>query len=75
MLWPLCANLMTLTITFLQDGDGDEKLKDSRGQAATRDVVQFVPFQQFSRNPQLLAKEVLREVPGQVCEYMSKAGQ
>lgn len=66
---------MTLTITFLQDGDGDEKLKDSRGQAATRDVVQFVPFQQFSRNPQLLAKEVLREVPGQVCEYMSKAGQ
>jgi len=57
------------------DGDGDAGLKDSRGQSAERDVVQFVPFRNFAGNPAQLAKEVLREVPGQVCEYMTKHGK
>lgn len=38
------------------DGD-DHHLRDSRGRAAERDIVQFVPFQQFQRQgPQFLAK-------------------
>lgn len=34
-----------------------------------RDIVQFVPFEQFKHDPTLLAKEVLEELPGQVVEY------
>ena len=53
------------------DGDGGH-LADARGQRAERDIVQFVPFRDYARNPALLAREVLAEVPGQVLEYMQK---
>lgn len=53
------------------DGDG-ETLTDGRGQKAERDIVQFVPLNQFQGNQQALAKEVLAEIPGQVCSYMAK---
>jgi len=33
------------------------------------DIVQFVPFREFSQNPMLLAKETLQEVPGQLLSY------
>lgn len=36
---------------------------------ASRDIVQFVEFNKFSQNPGLLAKEVLREIPGQILNY------
>ena len=36
--------------------DGDSGLINSKGQRAQRDIVQFVPFNQVSMNPDLLAK-------------------
>lgn len=53
------------------DGDG-AAVRDSRGQKAERDIVQFVPLNEFAGNPQALAREVLAEIPEQVCAYMSK---
>ncbi|KAK7102330.1 copine-8-like [Littorina saxatilis] len=62
--------------------DSDNSLlKDSSGQTAERDIVQFVPFRdfiggQFGTDIELskgaLAREVLAEVPDQVLEYMRK---
>jgi hypothetical protein len=34
-----------------------------------RDIVQFVPFEEFKRDHVRLAKEVLQELPGQVVDY------
>ena len=34
-----------------------------------RDLVQFVPFLKYENNPQLLAEEVLAEIPKQMVEY------
>nr|XP_039264884.1 copine-3-like isoform X2 [Styela clava]XP_039264885.1 copine-3-like isoform X3 [Styela clava] len=51
--------------------DGDEvRLMSRRGQPCARDIVQFVPFRDFNNSPpELLAKAVLAEVPGQVQAY------
>jgi hypothetical protein len=32
--------------------------------------VQFVPYNEFKQNPELLAKNVLEELPDQLVEYM-----
>lgn len=50
------------------DGD-DNRLRDSRGRYAARDIVQFVPYNRFANNPASLAAEVLMEVPEQVTSY------
>ena len=47
----------------------DEPLTDKNGRKADRDLVQFVPFKKYSYNGQLLAQEVLEEIPRQVIEY------
>ena len=52
------------------DGDGPTGLRNHRGEKAQRDIVQFVPMREFMGNPAGLAREVLEEVPMQVCEYM-----
>ena len=39
--------------------DGDNGLYNSKGMKASRDIVQFVPFNQVHMNPELLAKELL----------------
>lgn len=44
--------------------DGDDGLIDRQGRSATRDLVQFVPFNQYSNDPQKLAEQVLEEIPG-----------
>ena len=50
---------------MMEELDGDvvplysELLKKQR----QRDIVQFVPFNEFKNNPTLLAKEVLNEIP------------
>ena len=50
--------------------DGDDRRLSSGSQIASRDIVQFVPFRKYnSQNYQLLARETLKEIPGQVCEY------
>jgi hypothetical protein len=56
------------------DGDGG-RLRDSRGKFASHDIVQFVPFRQFERQPlPALAAEVLREVPDQFLHFMKANG-
>ncbi|XP_047424439.1 copine-3-like isoform X1 [Mugil cephalus] len=53
------------------DGD-DGRLRSLAGEAAMRDIVQFVPFRQFQNAPrEALAKSVLAEVPGQVVEFLN----
>ena len=55
--------------------DADENpLYDRRGRKADRDLVQFVPFNNFRNNPPRLAEEVLEEVPRQVVEYYQHKG-
>jgi hypothetical protein len=56
------------------DGDGDEKLKTHDGKVASRDLVQFVPFNQHATNPADLANATLAELPGQVVEYLKGKG-
>ena len=34
-----------------------------------RDLVQFVPFNRYRGNPNILAEQVLEEVPRQIIEY------
>ena len=55
--------------------DGDEGLYNSNGMRAERDLVQFVPFRKFEGNQELLAKEVLEEIPRQLVEYMTAIGK
>ena len=44
-------------------------LKNSKGEKACRDLVQFVPFLKFERYPEKLSDEVLAEIPRQLIEY------
>ncbi|XP_029385022.1 copine-3-like isoform X1 [Echeneis naucrates] len=53
------------------DGD-DGRLRSQTGEAAMRDIVQFVPFRQFQNGPkEALAKSVLAEVPGQLGDFFN----
>ncbi|XP_072234244.1 copine-3 isoform X2 [Leuresthes tenuis] len=53
------------------DGD-DGRLRALSGEAAMRDIVQFVPFRQFQNAPsQALAQSVLAELPQQVASFFS----
>ena len=44
-------------------------LINSKGEEACRDLVQFVPFLKFEKNPEKLSDEVLAEIPKQLVEY------
>lgn len=50
--------------------DGDSGLYGSNGAKAMRDIVQFVPFRNIQFDGNLLAKELLAELPNQVVQYM-----
>ncbi|CAD8198403.1 unnamed protein product [Paramecium octaurelia] len=51
--------------------DNDNKsMVDSKGNKAIRDLVQFVPFNQFRGDPTQLSNKVLEELPTQLLEYM-----
>ncbi|TPX62249.1 hypothetical protein PhCBS80983_g00457 [Powellomyces hirtus] len=54
--------------------DGDDAPLVSNGRRCERDIVQFVPFNQYSGNPHLLAKEVLAEIPDQMVGFMRAHG-
>ena len=55
--------------------DADEEpLRASGGQYMARDIVQFVPFNKYKGQPQMLASETLTEVPRQVVVYFNKVG-
>ena len=49
-------------------------LRDRQGRPAARDIVQFVPFNQFRGNAAALAAQVLKEVPGQLTRFMQNIG-
>ena len=57
----------------LLDSD-DRLLKDEFGNVAQRDIVQFVPFEEFGRDPFRLREEVLQELPDQVVQYYLSRG-
>ena len=74
------ASFLPISVIIIGIGDADfsnmdvldaddEPLVDKNGRKADRDLVQFVPFKKFSYNGQLLAQEVLEEIPKQVIEY------
>ena len=52
----------------------DNPLYDSRRRKADRDLVQFVPFNDFKNDPPKLAEQVLEEIPRQVVEYYQHKG-
>jgi Copine/C2 domain len=54
----------------MKELDADESpLIDSNGRKMMRDIVQFVPFREVNNSPIRLAKEVLEEIPREVCNY------
>ncbi|XP_071823633.1 copine-3-like isoform X6 [Apostichopus japonicus] len=61
----------TADFTDMRMLDGDDgKLRSPNGEAAARDIVQFVPFRDFKgADPAELARCVLAELPQQVEEY------
>ena len=74
------ASFLSISVIIIGIGDADfsnmdildaddDPLVDKNGRKADRDLVQFVPFKKYSYNGQLLAQEVLEEIPRQVIEY------
>uniref|UniRef100_G3NAQ9 Copine 3 n=1 Tax=Gasterosteus aculeatus aculeatus TaxID=481459 RepID=G3NAQ9_GASAC len=49
----------------------DELLSSPRGDVASRDIVQFVPFRDFQGNHTSLAQSVLAELPDQVASFFN----
>ena len=50
--------------------DADEEpLIDDKNRKSARDLVQFVPFNNFKDDPKKLAQQVLEEIPRQIVEY------
>ncbi|PAA61237.1 hypothetical protein BOX15_Mlig019106g2 [Macrostomum lignano] len=64
----------------MEELDSDDKRLRCGSMIAERDVVQFVPLRRFiqggsiDRSRYALAKEVLAELPNQVCEWMRRRG-
>jgi hypothetical protein len=52
---------------MLDDDSG--VLRDSQGQPAERDIVQFVPYRKYATNVDKLSAEVLYEIPKQLVGY------
>jgi hypothetical protein len=66
------ADFTTMSVL---DADTPAGLTNSRGKRASRDIIQFVPFREFAAAPiEVLAAEVLREVPKQVEMWAKNAG-
>jgi hypothetical protein len=66
----IIVGIGTGNFTSMDILDADENpLYDRSGRKADRDLVQFVPFNQFKNDPEKLAEQVLEEIPRQVVEY------
>ena len=74
------ASFLPISVIIIGIGDADftnmeildsddSVLTDKNGRKADRDLVQFVPFKNYKYNGELLAQEVLEEIPKQVIEY------
>jgi len=56
------------------DADKDPLYSNKLKKFQTRDIVQFVSFNQFVENPDELGKQVLREIPKQMTDYFKSKG-
>ena len=54
--------------------DADEEPLSANGKEAARDLVQFVPFRDYKKDPTKLAEEVLKEIPMQVVQFYEMNG-
>ena len=54
------------------DGDDEPLYSKKYSRYWSRDIVQFVPFNQFKGDQLKLAKETLTEIPGQLVDYFTK---
>jgi hypothetical protein len=63
------------TFGTMQQLDADvNPLKSSKtNEYQHRDIVQFIKFEDFDQDPDMLAKEVLREIPKQLTSYFKQA--
>ena len=79
------ASFLPISVIIVGIGNGDfenmklldadeDPLFDKNRRKADRDLVQFVPFNQFKDNPVELANQVLEEIPRQVLEYYQHKG-
>lgn len=58
--------------TPMRELDADEKLLRQNNHVASRDIVQFVPYKEFSRvGLRALAEETLKEVPTQIEDFFN----
>ncbi|CAI2364003.1 unnamed protein product [Moneuplotes crassus] len=65
----------TANFSRMEDLDSDgQMLRDGYGNYASRDIVQFVEFNNYSSDISYLHEDVLREVPGQLVGYMMNNG-
>lgn len=64
----------TADFSAMEQLDGDTVAVTAGGEKASRDIVQFVPFSKFTGTAfphgELLAREVLAEIPDQMVGYM-----
>lgn len=52
------------------DADDEPLYSQRYKRYMSSDIVQFVPFREFSNDPMALARETLTEVPGQLVNFM-----
>lgn len=62
--------------TYMHQLDSDNvNLVGSNGEVAPRDIVQFVEFEKFKTSKMNdLAREILEEIPRQVCDFYKHSG-
>ena len=59
------------SMNFL-DADDEPLYSQKLQKFQERDNVQFVEFNKFKNNPQMLARETLQEMPRQILQYFQK---
>lgn len=89
--WIVEGSYLPLSIIIIGIGDADfsnmevldsdnqvtsgHQLLQGSKKTAQRDIVQFVPFNEFKNNPEDLAAKVIEELPDQVVSFYRFAGR
>lgn len=74
------ASQLPLSIVIVGVGDADFTAMNALDgdhlprQAQWRDIVQFVPFRRYQHQPEMLAAQVLAEIPKQLEDYFAAQG-
>ena len=56
-------------VAMMDIGRDNEPLTSSKGEKWERDNIQFVSYDKFKNNPQLLAEKILEKIPSQLVQY------